>query len=71
MNAGDYFYTVDDMGILVMRVRMMTNDFQLLDRSRIWIDAILEEFKSVESINTPHIEEKVAEVVGFKMICPD
>ena len=68
MNAGDYFYTVDDMGILVMRVRMMTNDFQLLDRSRIWIDAILEEFKS---INTPHIEEKVAEVVGFKMICPD
>ncbi|MDC1212043.1 biotin carboxylase [bacterium] len=68
LKAGDYIYEGADMGILVMRGRMMTDDFQLLDRSRIWIDAIREEFKSVEPINVPHIEEKVAEIGGFKMM---
>jgi hypothetical protein len=47
---------------------MVTDDFQLLDRSRTWIDAIREEFNSVEPINVPHIEEKVAEIGGFKMM---
>lgn len=37
---GDYFYEGADMGILVARGRMMTEDFQLTDRAKMWIDAI-------------------------------
>jgi hypothetical protein len=37
---GDYLYEGADMGILVSRGRMMTDDFQLNDRAKKWITAI-------------------------------
>jgi hypothetical protein len=36
----DYLYEGADMGILVARGRMMTNDFKLTPRAKRWIDAI-------------------------------
>ena len=36
----DYLYEGADMGILVARGRMMTDDFQLTDRAKNWIKAI-------------------------------
>lgn len=39
-NAGDYLYEGADMGILVTRGRMMTDNFQLTQRARTWINAI-------------------------------
>lgn len=68
LKAGDYIYEGADMGILVVRGRLMSDDFQLLDRSRTWIDAIRGEFQSVEPLNVPQIEDKVAEIGGFKMM---
>ena len=68
LKAGDYIYEGADMGILVMRGRMMSDDFQLLDRSKKWINAIRSEFKSVEPVNLPELEDKVAEIGGFKMM---
>ena len=37
---GDYLYEGADMGILVSRGRMMTNDFKLNARAKNWINAI-------------------------------
>jgi hypothetical protein len=34
---GDWFYEGADMGILVMRGRMMTDDFRLTERSKKWL----------------------------------
>ncbi len=39
-NAGDYLYEGADIGILVTRGRMMTDNFQLTQRARTWINAI-------------------------------
>ncbi|TDD97306.1 biotin carboxylase [Flavobacterium cellulosilyticum] len=38
--AGDYLYEGADMGILVSRGRMMTDDFKVNDRAKNWINAI-------------------------------
>jgi len=37
---GDYPYEEQNMGILVSRVRMMTDDFKLSNRAKGWIKAI-------------------------------
>ena len=37
---GDYLYEGADMGILVSRGRMMTDDFKLNKRAKDWIKAI-------------------------------
>tara|TARA_R110001592_G_scaffold6425_5_gene34590 strand:+ start:6887 stop:8362 length:1476 start_codon:yes stop_codon:yes gene_type:complete len=37
---GNYLYEGADLGILVTRGRMMTDDFELTDRARNWIDSI-------------------------------
>jgi biotin carboxylase len=42
----DYLYEGADMGILVARGRMMTDDFKLTARAKAWIDAIREKFVS-------------------------
>jgi hypothetical protein len=39
-NKGDYLYEGADMGILVVRGRLMTDDFKLTPRAKTWIDAI-------------------------------
>lgn len=43
---GDYLYEGADMGILVSRGRMMTDDFQLNNRAKHWIKAIRGQYKS-------------------------
>ncbi len=43
---GDYLYEGADMGILVSRGRMMTNDFKLNARAKKWINAIRRKYVS-------------------------
>lgn len=43
---GDYLYEGADMGILVSRGRMMTNDFKLNARAKNWIQAIRSKYVS-------------------------
>jgi len=43
---GDYLYEGADMGILVSRGRMMTNDFKLTTRAKGWIKAIKAQYSS-------------------------
>lgn len=43
---GDYLYEGADMGILVSRGRMMSNDFKLTSRAKNWIKAIKSQYSS-------------------------
>lgn len=43
---GDYLYEGADMGILVSRGRMMTDDFKLTKRAKTWINAIQGQYSS-------------------------
>lgn len=43
---GDYLYEGADMGIIVSRGRMMTNDFKLNKRAKNWINAIRAQYSS-------------------------
>lgn len=63
----DYLYEGADMGILVMRGRLMTDDFQLRDRAKTWIKAIKEEYQSSIPSNVDLVHHE-AEIGGFKMM---
>ncbi len=66
---GDWFYEGADMGILVMRGRMMTDDFQLTERSKKWLAAIRTQFKSVApGAHGSNGHEHMLEIGGFKMM---
>jgi biotin carboxylase len=66
---GDWFYEGADMGILVMRGRMMTDDFQLTERSKKWLAAIRTQFKSVApGAHSASGHEHLLEIGGFKMM---
>jgi len=43
---GDYLYEGADMGIIVSRGRMMTDDFELTDRAKNWIHSIKAQYSS-------------------------
>ena len=45
--AGDYRYYGADMGILVSRGRMQTDDRQLVPRAKAWAKAIHDRFETV------------------------
>lgn len=64
---GDYLYEGADMGILVMRGRLMTDQFELKDRARKWIKALKAKYQSTEPTNAD-LAHKEAEVGGFKMM---
>lgn len=66
--VGDYFYEGADIGILVMRGRLMTDDFQLKDRARMWIHGIKSLYKSKAPGNEHFAQERAAEIGGFKMM---
>lgn len=68
MKEGDYVYEGADLGILVMRGRMMTDDFLLTDKSKKWISAMKSLFETQAPVNIYRIEEQVAEIGGFKMM---
>ena len=57
---GDYLYEGADMGILVTRGRMMTDDFQLNKRAKTWINAIRQKYVS-QVIDD---KEKTVELIG-------
>ncbi|HRD51793.1 MAG TPA: biotin carboxylase [Flavobacteriales bacterium] len=66
---GDWFYEGADMGILVMRGRMMTDDFQLTERAKKWLAAIRTQFKSVApGAHSSSGHEHMLEIGGFKMM---
>ncbi len=65
---GDYFYEGADVGILVMRGRLMTDDFKLTKRAKEWITAIQDQYKTTEPTGTDTEKEKIAEIAGFKMM---
>ncbi|MBK8500197.1 MAG: biotin carboxylase [Flavobacteriales bacterium] len=66
---GDWFYEGADMGILVMRGRMMTDDFQLTERSKKWLAAIRTQFRSVApGAHGSNGHEHMLEIGGFKMM---
>ena len=66
MNKDDYLYEGADLGILVMRGRLMTDDFQLNERASMWIEAIRAEYKS--SKYTGEMTAAIQEVGGFKFV---
>ncbi len=68
MNKGDYLYEGADMGILVMRGRLMTDDFKLTPRAKKWIDAIHAQFESHPIQEAQEIEDKLSESGGFKYL---
>ncbi|GJM32591.1 MAG: biotin carboxylase [Saprospiraceae bacterium] len=65
---GDYLYEGADMGILVMRGRLMTDNFELTKRAKNWINAIHAQYKSIPPTQPQQIEEKVAQAEGFKFL---
>lgn len=68
MKEGDYVYEGADLGILVMRGRMMTDDFNLTEKSKKWIAAIKNKFSTQAPNNIYRLQEQVAEIGGFKMM---
>ena len=66
MNDNDYLYEGADLGILVMRGRLMTDDFQLNERAKNWIEAIRKEYKTTPF--TGDVNPPVAEIGGFKFV---
>ena len=68
LRRGDYWYEGADMGILVVRGRLMTDDFQLTERAKKWITAIRGKYKAQIPDNLPQLEKRTAEIGGFKMM---
>ena len=65
---GDHLYEGADMGILVMRDRLMTDDFQLTDRARAWITAMRGQYRSKAIDRQSPQEEAAVAIAGFKMM---
>ena len=55
LGPGDYRYPGADLGVIVARSRMQTEDNELTERAHEWIDAIQKEFAGtpVEPQATP------------------
>jgi biotin carboxylase len=65
-SAGQYRYPGADLGILVTRGRFMSDEHELLDRARGWIDGIKAEFRSEpQPAEEPPVKR---EPFGFKML---
>ncbi|MFT5667874.1 MAG: hypothetical protein ACI9DK_002074 [Vicingaceae bacterium] len=64
---GDYLYEGADIGILVLRGRLMTDNFQLKDRAKMWIKAIKDQYVATDP-STAQMGVKEAEIGGFKMM---
>ncbi len=66
---GDYFYEGADLGILITPGRLMTEDFELNDRAKLWIEGIRGAYKSVAANATDaEITSQVAEAGNFKIL---
>jgi glutathione synthase/RimK-type ligase-like ATP-grasp enzyme len=65
---GDYLYEGADVGILVMRGRLMTDDFQLTERAKAWIKALRSQYKATDIKHLPSGTHRSAEIGSFKMM---
>jgi hypothetical protein len=65
---GDYLYEGADVGILVMRGRLMTDDGQLSERARAWIDAVHGMYKSAPLEPRELTASRESEIASFKMM---
>lgn len=65
---GDYLYEGADIGILVMRGRLMTDNFNLKPRAKKWINAIKLHYKSEPVSNQNNPNNEVLGIGGFKMM---
>ena len=64
----DYFYEGADLGILVMRGRLMSDDFELSERGKRWIKGLRAHYQS-EMIDQGILTDlDLMEEVGFKMM---
>ena len=68
LKEGDYRYEGADLGILVMRGRLMTDKFQLSERAKKWIAAIGNKFEVSSPTSLPLVEQRIQEIGGFKMM---
>ncbi len=67
--VGDWLYEGADMGIIVMRGRMMTDNFELTERAKKWLAAIKAEYKSVvPGAHGTNGHGHLLEIGGFKMM---
>lgn len=65
----DWLYEGADMGILVMRGRLMTDTFELNERAKKWLKAIKGEYQSVVPGGMgANGDQAVLEIGGFKMM---
>lgn len=67
-NVGDYQYEGADLGILVTRGRLMTDDFQLNERARAWIRGIRAHFEATTPAELESQPRVPAEIGSFKML---
>ncbi|MCB0154586.1 MAG: biotin carboxylase [Anaerolineae bacterium] len=67
-NSGDYQYEGADLGILVTRGRLMTDDFQLTERAKAWIKGIKAHFQVTDPANLTPQPSVPAEIGSFKML---
>lgn len=64
----DYLYEGADLGILVMRGRLMSDDFQLSERAKLWIRALRSQYKSDLIDISMLSEEDLLEAGDFKIM---
>ncbi len=67
VGVGDYHYEGADLGILVMRGRAMTDDFEITERAKKWIEGIRARYASVDPAQVA--QPQLTPALGsFKMI---
>ncbi|MDX1609976.1 MAG: biotin carboxylase [Halofilum sp. (in: g-proteobacteria)] len=67
---GDYRYEGADLGILITRGRLMTDDFELNDRARAWIKGVVGHYSAVDFNEAPKDAEPSVslEAGAFKIL---
>jgi biotin carboxylase len=65
LGTGDYRYPGADLGLLVARSRMQTDDNQLTERARQWIEAIREQFAGTP-VDATEEESHPHDALAFK-----
>jgi hypothetical protein len=68
LKPGDYQYEGADMGILVSRGRFMTDNFELNERGKKWIEGIRKLYKAEPPSNLAYAKKEVEASGGFKML---
>ena len=65
---GGYRYPGADIGILVTRGRLQTDDHELTDRARTWIDGIKRQFETAPLPSDGPVPVREPEPFGFKLL---